>query len=184
MRSRNFIPGLTVRYLLALLLGIPNLALFYFVFTPLTVYPVFWFLNAVYGAVLLEANTIFFNGFYAQIIPACVAGSAYYLLFALNLMTPMNMKKRFQTLSFLIFTFLALNILRIIFFSSLLTSGFQYFDAAHKVSWYLGSTFLVVALWFANSKLFRINTIPVYSDVKNILTLYKPKRYKHVPMRK
>ena len=65
--------------------------------------------------------------------------------------------------------FLGINILRILIFSILLVSGFQYFDVAHQASWYLGSTLLVIVVWFANVKIFNIKSIPVYTDIKKML---------------
>ena len=76
------------RYTILIILGIPNLLLFYIIFTPLTVYPIFWILNFFYDAILYPLNVIFFKGYFASIIPACVAGAAYYLLLILNLITP------------------------------------------------------------------------------------------------
>ncbi|MBU0761369.1 MAG: pacearchaeosortase [Nanoarchaeota archaeon] len=157
------------RYVLLILLGFSKLKLFYLVFTPLTVYPVFWFLSAFYSnASLLVANLIFFGGIYVQIIPACVAGAAFYLLFILNLTTPMKAGKRIKSLIFLVIAFLFLNITRILIFSSLAITGSDYFDIAHELTWYFGSTLIVVLIWFVNVWLFRIKTIPVYTDMKNV----------------
>ncbi|MBU0466492.1 MAG: pacearchaeosortase [Nanoarchaeota archaeon] len=158
------------RYFILLLLGLFNLKLFYLVFNSLTVQPVFWVLSLIHdNATLLEGNVIFFGGVYAQIISACIAGAAYYLLLILNLSTPMSIKKRIKSIGFILFTFLILNIARILIFAVIATSsGQEYFDLAHRLTWYFGSTFMVVAIWFFNVWLFKIKDIPVYTDIKNL----------------
>ena len=169
---------LLLRYGILIVLGIPNLYLFYLIFTPATVYPTFWILDYIYDAVLFPGNTIFFKGYYASIIPACVAGSAYYLLLILNLTTPMGIKKRIGSIFFLFGSFLLLNLLRISIFASLITKGYQYFDIAHTATWYFGSTVMIIIIWFANVLIFRIYTIPVYTDLKNITKDLKSKKEK------
>ncbi|MAE49539.1 hypothetical protein CMI48_01790 [Candidatus Pacearchaeota archaeon] len=161
--------SIALRYSLLILLSLGNLWLFYTIFTPLTVHPVFFVLQQAYSAVLLEGNTIFFKGYYASIIPACVAGAAYYALTALNLTTPMPLTKRLQSLIFLLASFLVINTLRILIFAKLLFVGYAYFDLTHQLTWYLGSTALVAILWLANIKIFRIKAIPIYTDIRGII---------------
>ena len=168
MRNK-YVLGILARYFILAILGVFNLGIFYFVFTPLTVYPVFWVLSAFdNGAVMLAGNLLFFKGIYAEIIPACVAGAAYYLLLILNMTTPMENSKRIKSILFLFAAFLLFNVARILIFAWLLVSGSQYFDAAHSLVWNLGSTILVIAIWFANVRIFRIKNIPVYTDVKKV----------------
>ena len=129
--------SITLRYFLLLILGLGNLFIFYLIFTPLTVYPVFWLIGSSNQATLLQGTytsvcellegtfleslacmntTIFFKDYFASIIPACIAGSAYYLLLILNLSTPMGLKTRIKSLSFILILFLILNIARIFLF--------------------------------------------------------------------
>ncbi len=165
----NNVYEMLIRYLALIVLGGFNLALFYTVFTPLTVYPFYWIVRAIDdSARLFPGNLIFFSGFYVEIIAACVAGAAYYLLLILNLTTPMELNKRIKSIGYLIFVFLFLNITRIFIFSALLFYGYEYFDFAHRFTWYFGSTVLVILIWFSNVWLFRIKNIPIYSDFKNI----------------
>lgn len=176
MRDKIFY-YLVLRYFILLALGAFNLSLFYFIFTPLTVYPVYSVLALIdSGAQIFDGNLIFTFGRYAEIIPACVAGAAYYLLTILNLSTPMKIDKRLKSLGFLLGGFLLLNVARIFVFILLMINGFRYFDFTHLFTWYFGSTILVVAIWFVNVKLFRIKEIPIYSDVKIILKEIKRKK--------
>ena len=161
--------NLSLRYLILIILAIGNLYLFYAIFTPLTVYPVSWILNIFYNAHIINETTIYFNGLILNIIPACVAGAAYYLLLALNLTTPIEINKRIKSILFLFASFLFLNILRMIIFSILYLNGFEYFNLAHEVVWYAGSTIILIGIWFVNVRLFNIKKIPVYSDIINIV---------------
>ena len=167
-----------VRYLILILVGLPNLWLFYLVFSPLTIYPVYFLLNLFFDATL-SGNLILLNKtFPIEIIDACVAGSAYYLLLILNLAIPMEIKKRTKMLLASFSGLLGLNILRIFFLSALFASGNSSFDITHKLFWFLGSTIFVVGIWFAGIKIFKIKEIPIYSDLKNLGLLKKTKKSK------
>lgn len=160
--------GLITRYLILFIIAIFNIAIFYDIFTPLTVWPTFAVLKHLYSAQLLEGNVIFFKGYYANILPACVAGAAYYLLLILNLTTPMHIGKRIKSILFLMISFLIINTARIITFAMIVFVGYQYFDLAHMLTWYLGSTLIVVAVWFVNVWIFKIEAIPIYTDTFRI----------------
>ena len=70
---------------------------------------------------------------------------------------------------------LIINILRIFLLGLVYISGFSWFDIAHKLFWYAGSTIFVIGIWFAEVKLFKIKEIPFYSDIK---FLYKKSNLK------
>lgn len=185
--------SITFRYTLLLLIGLGNLFIFYLIASPLTIYPVFFLLDQFYGATLILGSptqaceisssifpflkglaciktTIFFEDYYASIIPACIAGSAYYLLLILNLTTPMHVSKRVKSLFFILGLFMLLNIMRIVSFAMFFASkNYEVFNLAHVASWYFGSTVLVVLLWFVNVRLFKIGSIPIYTDIKAII---------------
>ncbi|MEK6915685.1 MAG: pacearchaeosortase [Nanoarchaeota archaeon] len=195
MVNSTKLSSIILRYLLLLLLSVGNLSIFYLIATPLTVYPVLGAIELFYDGTLLPSTptrtceifqdtfiqniacmktTIFFKDYFANIIPACIAGSAYYLLLILNLTTPMSRLKRIKSLFFLMFSFLFFNILRIFSFAMLFVNkNYEIFNIAHIASWYFGSTILVVILWFANVLIFKINSVPVYADIKMILNKIK-----------
>ena len=175
--------GVLSRYLILVLLALPNLFLFYFIFTPLTIYPVFIALKS-FGAVMLSQSLINLNGVLIELIPACIAGAAYYFLLVLNLTTPMPSNKRVKSIIFLFASFLVLNVIRILLFTWLLLSGFQYFNLAHKATWYFGSTLLLIIIWFANVYLFKIKEIPVYSDFMALFKETRVKRKKRLAKKK
>ncbi len=160
--------SILIRYIILILLGLPNLWLFYLIFTPLTVYPVFFLLNLFFTASLAgNSISIPLLSDKIEIIEACVAGAAYYLLLILNLAIPMKINKRLKMFLFSFGALLLLNILRIFLLSLLFISGTSFFDITHELFWYLGSTIFVVGIWFAGVKIFKIKEIPFYSDLKN-----------------
>jgi len=162
--------GMFVRYLLLALIPLGSMAILYIIFTPLTVSPVYWLLKKIYAdTVLLGTTTLYFQDNYANIVEACVAGAAYYLLLILNLTTPMPLLKRLKSIIFILVVFLVFNILRIVIFARLLVTGADYFDTAHQITWYFGSTVLVIIVWFVNVLLLDIRTIPIYTDVKSLV---------------
>lgn len=169
--NHSDVRSLCMRYGLLLIIGIANLflgneGLFYTIFTPLTITPVYHLFQAIYeGVMLFGENTIFIKGYYATIIPACVAGSAYYLLLILNLTTPMNLRKRLWCIAYIFILFLMLNIARIVLFGVLLVKGYPFFDLTHLATWYIGSTVLVAGIWFSAVALFKIRDAPVFADL-------------------
>ncbi len=168
MKSHE-IKWLFIRYIFLVLIALPGMQLFYIIFTPLTVYPAFWLLSLFYDGIYIhEAGFILPDQAFIVIAPACIAGAAYYLLLILNFSTPMPLKIRIKSIAFLIISFLAFNIIRLFVFSALFLNNYPYFGIAHKATWYFGSTLLVVILWFANIKMFKINAIPAYTDIKDL----------------
>lgn len=157
-----------LRYAILIIFALPNLHLFYFVFTPLTLYPVYFLLKIFYYP-FLKGTTILIGEFSIELIGACIAGSAYYLLLILNLSIPkIKLQKRLKMIALAFTVFLIINILRIFIFSLVFMSGSPWFDITHKLFWYIGSTIFVVGIWFAEVKLFKIKEIPFYSDIKYI----------------
>lgn len=159
-----------LRYLILILIFIPDLWIFYFIFTPLTIYPVYFILK-IFFDVSLSGNVILFSNFpfSLKIIGACVAGSAYYLLTILNLSIPgIKLNKRMKMLFLSFIAFLVINILRIVLLFQVYISSPSLFNTLHKITWYFVSVFLVVGIWFLEVKLFKIKEIPFYSDLKFI----------------
>lgn len=169
--------SIILRYIILIAVAIPNLWIFYKIFTPLTIYPVKWLLGIFYSTTLIPTNIILLNNSVPlEIISSCVAGSAYYLLLMLNLFTPsIKLKKRIYMLLSAFGVFLLINIIRIFVLGVLLLKNFSAFDVTHKILWYGMSTLFVVGIWFYQVKIFRVKEIPLYSDIKY---LYKNSRKK------
>ncbi len=170
----NRIKNLFLRYSIIILIALPNLFIFYFIFSPLTIYPLFALFKIFFKDVLLIGNIFYLsNNLSIEIIDACIAGSAYYLLFILNFSIPkISIKKRFQMILFSFIFLWGLNIARIFILTSILTFPMQttqLFDLTHKLFWYFGTTIFVVLIWFIEVKEFKIKSIPIYSDLKFLI---------------
>lgn len=168
-----------LRYFAILFAGLNSLYFFYVLFTPITLSFLEPTLKLLFEA-SLKGTTFYIQGFNIEIIKACIAGSAYYLLFALNLALPnIELKKRTKIVLFSFGAFLLANVLRITFLFYLIsTYSFSVFDITHKISWYSINILLVVGIWFLNVYLFKIKSIPFYSDFSYLLSLKKRKKSK------
>ena len=160
---------LFLRYAVLILIGLFGISIIYTILTPLTAISSFLILKIFYSA-SLGGSQIILGDFTINLVQACIAGAAYYLLLILNLSTPMQPLTRLKSLIFTLSFLFILNVLRIVIFSALFISGFYYFDAVHKLSWYVGSILLVIAIWFLNVALFKIKGIPAYTDLKNLFS--------------
>lgn len=171
VKLRNII-FLFLRYLILLALMF-SLPIIYKILTPLTIYPTIFLLKFFFNNIILLDTFIIINEKMIQIIPACIAGSAYLLLLILNLSLPLNLKKRIYSIIFSLSVLLVLNILRITFLSILYYHNFVFFDFTHKFFWFFLSTLFVVFIWFLTAKIFNIKEIPIYSDLKYLIKLRK-----------
>jgi len=171
MKTHEII-NLLLRYTILLILGLGNLYFIYLIFTPLTIYPIFAFLKIFYQTTLIE-TTILIENKIIELIPACIAGAAFYFLIILNLTTKMPIKKRIYSLTYSLAFLLLLNISRIILLTLFFINSLSFFDITHKIFWYGLSTVFVVCIWFSEVKIFKIKDIPIYSDILRIKSLVK-----------
>ena len=172
MNNKKII-GLFSRYLIILLLGTGKLYLIYKVLTPLTIQTTNTLLN-VFTQTTLRENIIYFGQIIIEIAPSCVAGSAFYLLLILLFTTAdVNIKTRVTAILTAITILFALNITRILILAFLTTS--PNFETIHWIFWNIVSTVFVVATYIATIKLYKIKSIPIYSDFKYLKSLTKQK---------
>jgi len=156
-----------LRYIILVAVAFPSLWIFYFIFTPLTIYPVYFIFNLFLEVSLLGNILLIENNLPIEFIRACIAGSAYYLLLILNLATPgIDLKKRIKMIFFSFAALLFVNLFRIILLIFIFFSGFSFFELTHEVFWYSMSVIFVIIIWFAEIKIFKIKKIPFYSDLK------------------
>jgi exosortase/archaeosortase family protein len=166
IKEKNSISSILLRYLIIAVVAIPNLYFFYLIFTPLTLYPVYFLLSLFSATSISSGAQIVFGGITITLIESCIAGSAYYLLFLLNFAIPgVSVKKRFNSIVASFLLLLILNVLRIVLLSLLAYNGSAYFDITHKVFWYLLSTVFVVGIWFWEISYFKIKGYPFYDDL-------------------
>jgi exosortase/archaeosortase family protein len=175
--TKNYL-DIFIRYFLLVLIAIPGLDLFYYIFLPLTTHPIFWSLHFMYKPILV-GNTIFIGQKAIEIAGACVAGSAYYFLLILNLSTKgINFMKRIYLVLVSFAIFFTINLVRIYLLSIMYLHSSPLFDITHKIFWYLGSTIFIVLIWFLGVYLFDIKGVPFYSDLKFMYSKTSSKKKK------
>lgn len=150
------------RYILIIIIGL-NIGIVYVLFTKPTIIFVSGLLR-IFAKTYYSANIIYFNGLSIELIPPCIATSAYYLLFVLILSTPsIKILKRIIFLSSSFVALFLFNSLRI--FILILAYQSSAFNILHWLFWVILSTLFVVLDWFIFAKILRIKTIPFYSDL-------------------
>lgn len=102
-----------------------------------------------------------------EVVKYCVTSSAYYLLALFTIIT-MNVQVWKRVLIFLSGTVLIflMNIARIVLLTVTLLSNPEAFKAAHAALGMFISTIYVVIVWVLLSVLFKVKTVPFYSDIK------------------
>jgi len=162
-----------IRYLI-LLASMFSLPIIYWIFTPITSYLSFYLLKLFFNEVYIFNNMILISPeTIIELIPACIAGSAYLLLLILNLTVPMDFKKRIYSILGSFLLLLILNVLRISILASLHKINYELFNYTHLLFWYILSTIFVIGIWFFLAKAFSIKEIPIYTDFKYIISRTK-----------
>lgn len=158
-----------IRYLAALIVAL-SYNLFSMLLSPLTVFVSASFLPLFYDTIQV-GNTITIHAVPFVFIPACTATLAYIFLAELLLVTrgiSFYMGSRMFLLGCL--GIFVMNIARIIFLITLYFSfGENYFDAVHIFFWQVVSTVFVAVIWILLVERYKIKTIPIYSDMKELL---------------
>ena len=156
---------LIIRIFLILFVAMFNLKLFYYLFSKLTFYLTYFSLF-FYKPVILDNNLLIENEV-LEFVPACVAGSAYFLLALLILLTKdINFKKGIYifvlgSLLILIANIIRLDLLIIIFISY----SKDLFSNLHMLFWKILSSIYVALVWIFLVYLFKIKKVPIYSDI-------------------
>jgi exosortase/archaeosortase family protein len=174
---RKFV-DILLRYIFILFAGLGNLFIFYKIFSPPTFYLSAFILNLFGNVKLFPSLDMFLYNFSAvYIVDACVAGSAYYLLFILIFSTrSIKLIERAKLILIAFASLLLLNVLRI----SLMTiiTGTILFDSVHLIFWYFISILFIIIIWFTLVKKFNIKEIPILSDVKFLIEQIKSSKRK------
>jgi len=167
---------LITRFIIALF-SLIFFKIYYLIFTPLTVYPIYFLLFLLKYSPILGENTILISSIPLKItiIPACIAGSAYALFTLLLLLTKdITWKKMLKIWLLGSFLILAMNITRLtILIIIFLNFNINYFETLHLFFWKFLSTIYVVFIWIFLTWLFKIKTIPLYSDLKYLIKIMK-----------
>jgi len=143
--------------------------LFYILLKPLTVNSLYFITHFFYNVAVNESVLTFFisgTSFNIEIIDACVAGSAFFLLLILNLSTKgIGLVKRIYLFFFDALLLFLVNLVRLMVIIPLYLQESAFFPIAHQIFWYGLSILFVIIIWLFGAWVFRIREIPVYSDV-------------------
>ncbi len=153
--------------------------IFYIIFLPLTIYPVFFIFKLFSFQVTLAKDILTLNSQPLVFVSACIAPYAYYLILMLIMLTkdikPLARLKMFLLASLLI---LLANIARILILTFILFNfGNDIFSIFHISFWYFVSTLYVVIIWLLLTRIYKVKSIPVYTDFKYLLehSIFKKK---------
>jgi len=164
---------IVIRYILTLIITIYH-SIFYTIFSPLTVYITYYLLK-LFTNPILTSSTITFNSHSFTFIPACTAASAY-LLLTILILTTKKIKSLTRIKMFLLgsLSILTLNIARILILMFTYNNiGETAFNTVHLFFWHILSTVFVVLIWLALINIYKIKSIPIYSDFKHLLKQLK-----------
>jgi len=125
-------------------------------------------------------HTLFLENYSLVFIDACSASSAYLLLFILIFATKgIILKERLSMLLNGITLILGMNLARVfILITVLVNAGANYFESLHILFWKIVSTVFVFLTWVYLTKKYKIKSIPIYSDYKQLVTMLKNLKYK------
>lgn len=167
------------RYRLALRLSIALLAtafgikLIYPIISPITFYFSYYSVSFL-SPKLINSTSFAIENITLIFIPACAAASAYILLIILIATVDIKLKKMLNVLIAGSLLILIANIIRIdILIIALVKYSSNLFNTLHLFFWKILSTIYVVLLWIFLTKKFKIKDIPVYTDFKKVLEIYK-----------
>ncbi|MBI5391603.1 pacearchaeosortase [Candidatus Woesearchaeota archaeon] len=165
--------------LLRVLLSFVPVSFFYWLFAAPTLYGSALFLSPYLPEI--TNNTLVLGNYVFEFVEACIAPSAYYLLWLLVLLTKDILWKKRILITLIGFSLLLLmNVIRIALLVFIAVHyGEEWFDAVHLLVWKLFSGFYVVVVWILLIHVFEIESIPVYSDLQHIYSHSLFLRKKH-----
>ncbi len=175
-------PKFLIRVSAALILMITpliGLNIFNFLLKDITLYLTYMSMKAFGYGIIIQGDLIIIGEYTLKFITACTATSAYYLLAVLILLTKdISLKKGIKTFFVGALLILLMNLVRIdILLVVLVEKGINMFESLHIVFWEVISSLYVGGLWIFLIKKFRIKTIPVLSDMKELYKKAKKKKH-------
>jgi len=159
------------------------LLLFIVLFSQDVIYPVLKFLTTKLSYIFLiplkpavtNSATFVIKNQIIEIVPACVALSAYILLSILILSNKdIRSNKLIKLFTYGFSAILIINIIRIdLLIYMLILMGNRLFETVHLFFWKILSGVVVVLIWIYLTRKYNITEIPVYSDVKYLINKIK-----------
>ncbi len=163
----HYLKSLLIRLILCFI----PISLFSFFLTPITVYGSYILLVSFLDIVMKE-NFLIVNGFPFEIVEACVATTAYYLLWLLCFLTKdIKLKIRLKLLLYGFLLILGMNLFRVALLVFIaMKYGFAWFTLVHLAFWNFVTGIYVALVWIFLVMKFRVYSVPVCDDLR---TLYK-----------
>jgi len=134
-------------------------------------------LNLFFPSKIIE-NSIYVQDKVITFIPACIALTAYSLLFLLIVLTK-DIKLKISIKMFLLgsLSIFVLNLIRIeILIFLLIKNNYNLFEQIHMIFWNFVSGLYVALVWIFLVTQYKIKTIPIYSDIKCLYQRINTKR--------
>lgn len=170
----NYVKGLIIRMLLLLFVILFSIDMFYRLLEFLTVNLSYIFLLPLNPEVI-NPTSFSINQQTIEIIPACIAFSAYVLLTALILTTKgISFNTAVRMFLYGSLSILVINIFRIdLLIYALILIGSRLYESLHLIFWKILSGIVVVIIWIILIRIYNIKEIPIYSDVKYLIRKIK-----------
>ncbi len=155
-----------INFIFRLLLCFIPFSVFYFLFFPITIYVCYFLLLSYHPLLTKDALTLGGRSF--VFLEACIASAAYWLFWVLIVsLKDVNVKKKIKALLSCYFLFFLMNIFRIILLIFIsLKFGDKWFDLVHLTFWKFVSGVYVALVWIIVIKIYKINAVPLYDDLK------------------
>ncbi|MDD5331379.1 MAG: pacearchaeosortase [Candidatus Nanoarchaeia archaeon] len=168
----RYYKDLILRICLVLVILLIPFNLFYFIFLKPTLLlsGVFW----ISKGIVIGSDYLVYNNTILSFIPACIATSAYFLLFILVMLTRMKWVKRLKIfISGCLFIFIG-NIIRItVLLYYFLNNNINMFENLHFLIWNVLSTVYVFLVWVFLVYRFKVKSIPLIDDIKYLINKIK-----------
>jgi len=161
---------LGIRLFLAVFAMIFYNIIFYESLKPLTIWGSFFSLSLFESGLSIGTSTISAGIQSFEFVHACIASSAYFLLFILIISTKdIRFIKGINMMLLGSLLILLMNIFRIdLLILASLKFGKVWFDAIHMIFWKFLSTIYVAMVWIFLIWKFKVRNIPGYSDIKEL----------------
>jgi len=152
-------------FLIRILIVVVSYPLLTFLLTLPTLYGVFILTNFLHP--ILQGQSIIVNTISYDIIKACVAPLAYWILIILIFLTKeISLKKRVYMLLIGLISLYLINITRIAFLIYIGSEiSLLLFDKLHLLIWHFISGVSIIIVWIFLIKYFKIKSIPFYDDL-------------------
>lgn len=146
-------------------------AVFSMLFTQVTIYTVYYLLH--YFNPIMISNLLIVKTSKFEFVDACIVPYAYYFFWVLCLFTKdIILKTRIKMIVYGFAMIFVMNILRIIFVIWLdINYGLIWFNIIHMFIWHFISGVYVALVWIILVKIYKIKSIPFYSDIKELYKL-------------